>query len=115
MTTTLNVTNAYLDWDNYEAVTVSLKRSTGTTSVSIARALRTAINRQEQQILGAMLTGQEVSWSVPNVLLTASPNTTAEMMEGDTITVGSEVWTVRIARKLVWGTVWRCTCVKERS
>lgn len=112
MTTTLDVTKDYLNWDNTEAVTVSLIRTTGTTARTIANALRRAINRTDSQVAGVQIGAESTAWNIAVDQMTTGD----EIKEGDTVTdADSVVWTVKIVALLTFKTRWRVVCTKNRT
>lgn len=112
MTTAL--ATSYLSWTDTESVTVVTKRSSGNTSITVAKALRRSLNRQEQQLVGGLLSGDEIVWNIPDALLTASPNGSAVIREGDTIGDGTDTFTVTRVSLLSKANRWRCICQKEQ-
>jgi hypothetical protein len=104
-----DVSDAYLDWENTEAVTLTTYvNEVAAAPVSISHALRRGLTRDDRGSL-ATYEGNEVVWNLPNALMSGS-----QARPGDLITAGSEVWTILSVQKLVWGTRWRCVCRLQR-
>ena len=119
MTTTLDVSDDYTLWDNYEAGTFrrqgSLSRSdagvqaeTLPTDVSITRALRSLVTSKEvEHSRGTEVGGRgrlrsdDVRWRIAVAELAAEP------VSGDRFIVGTETWRVLWAEKVAWETSWR--------
>lgn len=112
MVTTLDVTQDFLNWDNTEAVTVSLIRTTGTTARSIANGLRRAINRTDSQVAGIQIGSESTVWNIPVAQMTTGD----EIKEGDTVTDDDAiVWRIKIVALLTFKTRWRLVCTKQRT
>lgn len=111
----IDASTDYLSWDNTEAVTVHLRRSSGTTEVSVTHALQQEIDRRRSQYGTVALTGQETIWHVPHALL--APNAETRRIEVDDYIVdaASRTWVVLQSSWAAWRTRWECVCSELRS
>ncbi len=111
MTTTLDVSQDFLNFDNTEEVTVSLIRTTGTTARTVDNGLRRGTTLNDSQIAGVQLGSNSRVWNIPNEQLTSGD----EIVAGDTITdEDSVVWKVKGVSFLTFETRWRCVCTKQK-
>src|SRR5437868_12691753 len=95
--------------DGAETVSVVLQRPEGQTSVAIAGALRRAVSHDDRSFNGLRLNGIETVWHIP----TASFGPDQGLQPGDTISAGSDVWSILMARREALGSRWRCICRKR--
>lgn len=111
----LDISNDYLIFDGSEAITfVSVGTTTvdddgsvaesGNTSTAVASALRREVSLREVQESGGRYQVGDVWWTIPQVLLVASPKA------GDRITAGSETWHVVEVRDSTLTSRWRTLC-----
>ena len=96
--------------DGFEAVTVALKGTATQPSRSVANALRRQVTDDEDQ-LEAVYVGQDLTvWNIPETQMTSGD----QMNPGDTVTAGTEVWTVLDVRYQTLRTRFRCVCTLNR-
>ncbi len=95
--------------DGSETVSVALLRPEGRTTITINGALRRALARSERAFDGVTLQGDEITGHIPDGGFVDGQ----ELQPGDTITAGSEVWSIITVRRETLGTRWRCACRKE--
>lgn len=95
--------------DGSETVSVTLLRPEGRTSITVAAALRRSLARELTAFDGVTLRGDETVWHIPQSAL----GTAIELQPGDTIAVGSEVWSIIRAQLETFGSRWRCTCRRD--
>lgn len=95
--------------DGTATVTLASKTSSTSTNDNVAGALRLPLSRSEQ-LSGLIATDQQGTvWSLPATNVTTGPR------PGDTITDGSDVWTIQSVDKRTRNTRYRCACVLQRA
>lgn len=111
----MDISSDYTIFDNPESVIVTLKGSGGDQQVTIDNALRGTLTRREADALGLQLSTDGTAWFIPNAQLTADDGQrTIELR--DTITAGSEAWTVENVVTVRMGSSvsgFRCLCTKQ--
>ena len=106
-----DVSTDYLIFDNVEALTVTLKRNAGDTTVEVTKALQQQVDRGELEAAGVRITGQAKSWSIAVTEMGSS-----EFTEGDTVTDDdSVIWTVKTIALKTWDSSWVIACQRERT
>ena len=110
MSVNLGLSSAYKNWVGTESVVYARKAPGGTTTTTVAHALRRALRRSEVQASQGLWTMQDLAWNLPEAELDLDTTPT----EGDTITAGSEVWSVLEVQLLTKRSRWRFVCRKER-
>lgn len=110
----IDVSNDYQFFDNTEAVTLTLKRFAGDTTVSIASALRGRTSRDEPIRSGAALMRDSLSFFLPGDEVTSSN----EVEPGDTVTDASaNIFTIKSVGRVEMGgsmSGYRCPVTPER-
>ena len=89
-----------------KTVTVKAKRSGSTFSDSVTAATKMGINRARQLFGAVGLEGDEVTWVIPNALLS---NVTS-IKAGDSIIESDETYIVKSVVKNASGSQWICLC-----
>jgi hypothetical protein len=116
MAVTVDISDDFLFFDNFESVTVTLKR-TSNLSATIANALRGALSRSELNALGVMLPETVATWFIPYDQL-IEDQSGQEMREGDTIAPSGESWHVKSVKVVGAGgsiSGWNCICYKAAA
>lgn len=89
-------------------VTHNHKTESGTTSTSVGGAQKQSVKVQDGA--GAwVISARDAVWFLPGALVASEPK------EGDTITDGSEVWTIKDAGQEPLTNLWQCNCVREQG
>lgn len=117
MTTTFNVANDYLVWDNREDVTVYSHATAGDTAYSITApdsrggAKRRPLKTGEVMASGGVYTKSDVIFKIPHARLPAGLVTVGGIKPSDRIVDAAGVdWTVLAAEQKTWATIWVLTC-----
>ncbi len=111
----IEYSNDYQWWDNTEAVTITLVRESGTTTVSVAIGSRSDISTRElaSSTQGVFQAG-DVRWKIPVILLGISNR----LLPDDLITDASGVvWNVRSVSEVRVGTSrlhWEAICAERK-
>lgn len=114
MAYTIDVSNDYTFFDNPESVTIALKRSAGTTTLTTRTVFRRQLSRDDVQAGDAHLRSDVMVFHVPETELFEVSQ--YDMREGDEITDAAIVgWIVKSAQHQSRATRWRCICRKARS
>lgn len=99
----------YRHWHNIQSVTLTTRRASVTTTDTITHG-RIADRDSIRQAFGAIeLAGDETGWLVPKKLVV---NATS-VRPGDTITKGSDVWTINRVTEDLHATRYLCTALKQ--
>ena len=107
----IDVSTDHEIFDNVEALTITLKRNAGDTTVEVTKALPQQVDRSEAEGAGVRLTGQTKQWSIAVAEMGSS-----EISEGDTATDSDDVvWTIRSAALKAWDSSWVIICQRERT
>jgi head-tail adaptor len=104
----------YLAWNNTEAITYTVHRSTGADiAYSVATAKRRPLSIKERLASGGAYLGLDRVWLIPAALLapTPTPGLPSLLMPGDFLTDSEGViWTVLEASFQTLKSVWRLIC-----
>lgn len=95
--------------DDTFAVTLTLFRSAGNTTVPITAAQRVPVGRNMNSYAGVLLSGDETIWHIPNNQVNPAANG-REIRINDEITHGTTVYIVNGLTLAVLGTIWSCVC-----
>lgn len=99
--------------DGTEAVTVSLVRTSGSTTVNVTHALRQPMTRNFQLSSGVHFEDADTVWNVPDKELNPAANGRV-IQPQDTIFAGGVTWLVQSATLATLGSRWQCVCSRKR-
>jgi len=111
---TIDISNDYTYFDNTEAVTLTLKRNSGNTTVSITKALRGPKGTTEPSRIGALFSSENLAFFLSGDEVGSSNNVEA----GDTITDASaNIYTIGDVVRIEAGSSlsgYQCRVIPER-
>lgn len=103
----IDLTQDYKFVHGHVTITHTHKTASGNTTDSVPYAEQELLRLQEEG--GAwILSSTDCYWYLPDGECAADPE------PGDTITHGTDVWTIQDAARELLTNVWYCRCVKER-
>jgi len=114
---TIDISNDYQYFDNIEAVTLTLERNAGDTTVAITKALRGAKSTAELSRMGARFATDSLTFFLPGNEVGSSNN----VEPGDTITDGAStpvVYTILDVSRVEAGSIlsgYKCSVTPERT
>ena len=104
----LDFSTCYQFFHNGSTVIHTSITESGSTTTSVAGAQKQSVKQQDAA--GAwVISARDAVWFLPGALVATEPK------EGDTITDGSDVWTVKDAGKEPLTNLWQLNCVREQG